>query len=142
MKVDGYVEDGDTVEVGTNVLTANLTPGHSRGCTSWSMTVRHDGPPYDVVFFCSASVAANSLVPEQYKGIVNDYRMTFDKTRDWKPDIPLAFHDQFFGLWEKRDAQLAGDHFAFVDRDSFPKFITDQEASFEKALAEQKAMAD
>jgi metallo-beta-lactamase class B len=30
------LEDGDTVRMGPIVLTAHITGGHTRGCTSWS----------------------------------------------------------------------------------------------------------
>ena len=39
VKVDRAVKDGDKVTLGGVTLTANATPGHSPGCTSWSWTV-------------------------------------------------------------------------------------------------------
>jgi metallo-beta-lactamase class B len=48
-KVDRVLHDGDTVSLGDSVLTAHLTPGHTRGCTTWTMKVQQDGKSYDVV---------------------------------------------------------------------------------------------
>src|SRR5580704_17791509 len=41
-KVDRVLHDGDEVRLGDVVLVAHLTPGHTKGCTTWTMKV-HDG---------------------------------------------------------------------------------------------------
>ena len=40
VKVDRVLHDGDRVELGGAVLVARLTAGHTRGCTTWTMTVK------------------------------------------------------------------------------------------------------
>lgn len=143
--VDGIVGDGETVRLGAVALTAHLTPGHTRGCTTWTMTAEEEGAAYEVLFFCSATVAANRLVHAekgpQYAGIVDDYRLTFDKTRGWRPDVFLANHPGVFRMEEKRARQKAGEALAFVDREGFPAMMTRLEADFERRLAEQRAAA-
>src|SRR5262245_21378528 len=39
-RVDHRVKDGDTIRVGPIALTAHVTGGHTRRCTSWSFAVR------------------------------------------------------------------------------------------------------
>jgi metallo-beta-lactamase class B len=142
VKVDRIIVDGETVSHGGVTLTAHITPGHTRGCTSWTMNSRQGGKTYEVLFFCSATVAANRLVnPPQYEGIVEDYRKTFDKIRDWKPDVFLANHPGFFGLAKKREKQKAGDALAFVDDQAFGKFITTIEGWFKDGLRKQTEAA-
>ena len=137
--VDRIIADGETLTLGNVSLTAQITPGHSRGCTSWTMPVVQGGETYQALFFCSATVAANRLVgPPQYEGIVDDYRTTFAKTRDWKPDIFLANHPEFAGFADKRARQQAGDPLAFVDREGFPAMRAKLEQAFEAALEKQK----
>ena len=51
--IDRVIRDGDTVSLGGVTLTAHLTPGHTRGCTTWTMTAQDGGRNYNVVFFCS-----------------------------------------------------------------------------------------
>lgn len=139
VKVDKIIADGEKVSLGGITLTARITPGHTRGCTSWMMDLTHEGKSLQTLFFCSATVAANRLVgPPQYDGIVADYRRTFALTRDWQPDILLANHPEFFGLQEKRAAPVAGDNNAFVDREAFPRLMSRLEKAFENALAKQK----
>ncbi|WP_337658789.1 subclass B3 metallo-beta-lactamase [Sphingorhabdus sp. Alg231-15] len=138
VKVDRIIADRETVSHGGVTLTAHITPGHSRGCTSWTMDVEQGGKAYEVLVFCSATVAANRLVdPPQYEGIVEDYRSTFDKTREWTPDVFLANHPGFFSMAKKRERQQAGDALAFVDDQHFGKFIARVEGWFKDALQKQ-----
>ena len=147
VKVDRTIGDNETLALGGVSLTAHLTPGHTKGCTSWTM--RTDGQfahAFDVLFFCSASVAANRLVaskagPPQYEGIVEDYRATFAKTRGWRPDIFLANHPVFFDMEKKRARQISGVEQAFVDPNGFHELMKKLETAFEKSLAEQTAAA-
>lgn len=143
IKVDRTIGDGEALSLGGVTLTAHLTPGHTRGCTSWTMNAANK----ETLFFCSATVAANRLVgsssgPPQYDGIAEDYRATFAKTKGWRPDIFLANHPFFFNMEEKRARQLAGEDEAFVDREGFPMMMKRLESAFEKALAEQSAKAE
>jgi metallo-beta-lactamase class B len=132
--VDRTIGDGGKLVLGGATLTAHLTPGHTKGCTSWTMR----SGAREVLFFCSASVAANRLVgPPQYEGIVADYRATFAKTKTWRPDIFLANHPGFFDMEARRARHKAGDENAFVDAEAFAAHIATMEAAFEKALAEQ-----
>lgn len=135
VKVDRTIRDSETVHVGNISLTATLTPGHTKGCTSWSMTAMEQNTPYEVLFFCGASVAGNSLVPAQYDGIVDDYRRTFEKTRDWRPDVLLVNHPFYFNMAKKRAEQIAGNPLAFVDPNEFSVLIQGFENDFKASLA-------
>jgi metallo-beta-lactamase class B len=142
VKVDKVLHDGDKVTLGGFSLTANLTAGHSRGCTSWGWTVQHEGNAREGLVFCSASVAANRITPPlQYPAIVEDYRATFVKAKKMKVDVFLAPHGEFFQLAAKRSLQKAqpdGPN-QFVTPGEFTKFILLQEQAFEKTLAERMA---
>lgn len=138
VKVDRTIGDNESLSLGGVSLTAHLTPGHTKGCTSWTMNAGGK----EALFFCSATVAANRLAgPPQYDGIVEDYRATFAKTKDWRPDIFLANHPGFFSMEEKRTRQLEGVEQAFVDPNGFQIMIEKLEAAFEKSLAEQTSKA-
>lgn len=138
VKVDETISDQGTVSLGGVTLTAHLTPGHTRGCTSWTLQVEEAGQTYEALIFCSASVAFNRLVdPPQYDGIVADYRRTFDLTRTWAPDVFLSNHPEFYGHDAKAARLDAGDPLAFVDPEGFPAFIAKTEAAFEAALIRQ-----
>lgn len=136
VKVDKALHDGDLVSLGNVTLKANLTPGHSRGCTSYSTTVHEQGRAYELVVFCSATVAGNRITPPlQYPGIVEDYRRTFAKTKAMHVDVFLAPHGEFFDLKGKLAKRGTGGPNPFIDASEFPVFMTKLENDFEKTLA-------
>ncbi|HPI46859.1 MAG TPA: subclass B3 metallo-beta-lactamase [Hyphomonadaceae bacterium] len=143
VKVDRVLKDGDKVVLDGIELTANLTPGHSKGCTSWGAKTTEGGKTYDVLVFCSATVAANRITPPlQYAGIVEDYRATFAKVKAMKADIPLAPHPEFFGLLEKNTkAQTEKSQAPFVDPAALGTLIEKLESDFERTLKERIAKA-
>ena len=141
VKVDRVIGDGESVVLGGVQLTAVLTPGHSAGCTSYSMTVHDKGVAHQVLFFCSASVAANRLAPDpQYPGIVQDYRRTFAKLKAIKADILLAPHAEFFDLAARR-ARLGAPTNPFIDPAALPRLTAAMEAEFNRQLAIQTKAA-
>lgn len=138
--VDQIVGDDDLLTLGGVTLTAHMTPGHTAGCTSWSMRVTGvDGAPHTAFFHCSSTVAGQSLAPEAYPGMVSAYRETFERVRALQADVFLANHDNFFDLHAKRARQLAGDANAFVDPGGLQSFNTRMERAFEEELARQTA---
>ena len=117
---DGIVADGDTVALGGVVLTAHLTPGHTRGATTWTMDVADDGRNYHVVFFSSASINAGTSLRQHpaYPEIVADFETTFARLKALPCDIFLAPHGLQFGLADK---------FARLDRGEKPNPLVDPE---------------
>lgn len=143
VKVDLAIQDGYQLKLGGRTLTAHLTPGHSRGCTSWGFEARDGGKTYQGLVFCSATVAANRLVaPPQYEGIVADYRSTFDKVARMKTDIFLAPHVEFFDLPGKR-AKLAANTRPnpFINPTELGAFIARLKTAFEVELNHQQEEA-
>lgn len=142
IRVDRVVGDGETLTLGGVTLTAHVTPGHTPGCTSWSMdVVGADGAPHRAFFHCSATVAGQSLVPPAYPAIVEDFRATFERVRGIEADVVLANHPGFIDLKERRARQIAGDADAFVDADALQTFNTRLERAFEAELARQTQAA-
>ncbi len=140
VKVDKTLVDGETVSIGGNTLKANLTPGHTKGCTSWTTTVKDGGKSYRVIFFCSGSVAANRLAPNpQYPGIVADYQKTFVKLGKMQADIFLAPHPEQMNLAAKKAAIGPGKPNPFVDPSELGKTTARLEADFKVQLAKQQA---
>src|SRR5215813_12125977 len=74
-KVDRVLHDGDEVKLGDAVLTAHLTPGHTKGCTTWTMKVKDGSKTRDVVIVGSPNVNPGYKLVDntQYPGIAEDY---------------------------------------------------------------------
>jgi metallo-beta-lactamase class B len=140
VKVDRIVKDGEVVDVGGVRFTAHLTPGHTKGCTTWTWPVKdRDGATHTAIDFCSASVAANSLAPEQYPGMVADYQRTFRIASSIPGDLFLAPHNEQFGMTAKRARLGQGGPNPFIDRAGYDRLIASQKAAFESALAQARA---
>ena len=145
VKVDRVLKDGDTVRLGSAVLTANVTPGHTAGCTTWTFPVTVDGVLRQALIYCSTSVAANRLVSKargpQYPGIVENYRKTFARLKTMKADIFLAPHAEQFDLAEKRAKLAAGGPNPFIDPGELARAVAQSEVDFNRDLARQEAAA-
>lgn len=139
---DRILADGQKVSIGDVTLTAHLTPGHTKGCTTWTWPVKDkDGSAHTAIDFCSASVAANSLVPEQYPGEVADYRRTFRVGPSIAGDLFLAPHGEQFGMKAKRARLGQPGPNPFLDRAGYERLLASQKADFEKQLAAAQAKA-
>jgi metallo-beta-lactamase class B len=134
VRVDRIIADGETLTLGGVTLTAHLTPGHTPGCTSWSLDVRDAGAPHRAFITCSETVAGQRLVPESYPGMVQDYRTTFARVRELEADVFLGSHGVFFDLQGKRARQIAGDADAFVDPEGLQRYNDVMEAAFNAEL--------
>jgi metallo-beta-lactamase class B len=136
IKVDHVVRDGEPIRLGDVTLTAHLTPGHTPGCTSWSMTVRDRGRPLKVLFLCSITVAGNILVGNAaYPQIASDYRATFRKLAAMQADIVLPSHPDIADVIEREARREAGEKDAFIDPQALPSIVAFLSAAFENALA-------
>jgi metallo-beta-lactamase class B len=143
VKVDRTVGDGDTVTLGNITITAHATPGHTPGCTTWTMNVREGNEDHTAVFFCSATVALNTLVGNPtYPGIVDDYRKTFERVGDIKGDVFLAPHPEMYDMPGKRARMAQGAGNPFVNAKDFPAYIETLKKDFEASLAKQTAAAN
>jgi metallo-beta-lactamase class B len=151
--VKRILADGDKVVLGGTSLTAVRTPGHTKGCTTWTMKVKQGGRPRDVVIVCSPNVNPTyRLVDDKaaghasdvkdayyYPEIVSDYETSF---RIWKAlpcDIFLGAHGNYYGLEAKYQRFIQGDEQAFVDPAGYKAYIAEREGAFRKKLTEQKA---
>ncbi len=140
--VDSVIADRGTVTLGGVTLTANITAGHTAGCTSWTLPVLADGARHTAIFFCSASVAANRLAPRpQYPEIVDDYRRTFARLRTIDADVFFAAHTELFDLQGKRARMAPDQPNPFVDPGALSRVTAEYEAAFAKELARQQGAA-
>src|SRR5436305_9690520 len=74
-KVDRVLHDGDEVKLDATVLVAHLTPGHTKGCTTWTMKVAENGKTYNVVIIGSPNVNPGYKLVDNstYPQIAADY---------------------------------------------------------------------
>lgn len=140
VKPDGQLQDGVPVTLGGVSMTPHFTPGHTKGCTTWTMTVRDRGQARHVVFACSLSTPGYQVVNNpKYPEMVKDYRASMAKMRVLPCDIFLAAHPQQFGMAAKLVALKAHPDGAnpFVDPAGYRAYIDEAEADLNNKVAVQ-----
>lgn len=121
---DALVEDQQTIRLGNVAITAHITPGHTKGCTTWAMEVAEEGAMQDVVFLCSVSAPGYQLVDnEKYPEIMDDYRQSFARLDKLDADVFLANHGSMFGLTEKLAKLREGAANPFIDESAMDEFL-------------------
>ena len=142
-KVDRVLHDGDEVRLGETVLVAHLTPGHTKGCTTWTMRVAEGGKTYDVVIIGSPNINPGyKLVHNRdYPQIAADYERMWGVLKSLPCDIFLGAHGGYFGLEEKY-ALLKDRANPFIDPGGYKKFVREKEQNFRTELAKQKLASE
>jgi metallo-beta-lactamase class B len=137
---DKIVHDGESIQFDNQIMIAHLTPGHTKGCTTWTTKIRDGNKVYDVVFVGSQSALDYKFVgQESYPGITNDFEKSFVLLNHLPCDIFLASHGSFFHFVEKHERLLRGDANAFIDPDGYKIYLRNSEQDFRNKLTAQKA---
>jgi len=140
-KVDRVLHDGDVVKLGNAALVAHLTPGHTKGCATWTMKVVEKGRKYDVVIVGSPNVNEGyKLVGNaKYPKIAKDYERTFRVLKSLPCDYFLGAHGSYYDMLSKVARIKPGTASPFIDPDGYKKYVTEREQAFRKELAKQKS---
>lgn len=137
-RIDHQFEDGATIRLGPIRLTAHVTAGHTRGCTSWSFPVQDADRELLAVSICSLKLFPFVSIeePEAYPGIRADYERSFAALRELPADIFLASHPNWFDMRRKRRESAVAENSVdpFIDRSGYLTFIDQAEASFRERL--------
>jgi metallo-beta-lactamase class B len=138
--VDRVLHDGDTVELGGSKLVAHLTPGHTKGCTTWTIQVRDGVRTLSAVIVGSPNVNPGYILVgnKNYPGIADDYVKTFVTLKSLPCDLFLGAHGAYFGMNAKYDRMKAGAANPFIDPDGYKAYIAEREATFRKEWDRQK----
>jgi metallo-beta-lactamase class B len=138
--VDQVLHDGDTVELGGSKLVAHLTPGHTKGCTTWTMQVRDGGRTLNAVIVGSPNVNPGYILVgnKNYPGIADDYVKTFTVLKSLPCDLFLGAHGAYFGMKAKYEKMKAGGANPFIDPDGYKAYVAERESTFRKEWARQQ----
>jgi metallo-beta-lactamase class B len=142
-KVDRVLHDGDQVKLGDTVLVAHLTPGHTKGCTTWTMKVNDSGRTYNAVIVGSPNVNPGYKLVNNaaYPAIASDYARMFTVLKSLPADFFLGAHGSYFGMEAKYARMKPGAPNPFIDPDGYKKFVVQREQAFRAELAKQKAVS-
>jgi metallo-beta-lactamase class B len=140
IKVDRLIADGEQVRLGGTALTAHVTPGHTKGCTTWSMPLTVDGRTRQALFICSLTILPGyRLVGDpNYPQMGEDFARTYKAMHALPCEVFLASHGSFYGLIAKREAMLKQPSpNPFVDPQGCAAYIAKSEAFFHRTQDEQ-----
>ena len=139
-KVDRVLRDGDEVRLGDTVLVAHLTPGHTKGCTTWTMKIAEGGETYNVVIIGSPNVNPGyKLVDNKaYPQIAEDYERMWRVLKSLPCDIFLGAHGSYFRMTDKYARMKTGEANPFIDPAGYKNYIAAKEQEFRAELAKQK----
>jgi len=138
--VDHVVRDGEELKLGGVTLVAHLTPGHSIGCTTWTMKVSDKGRQYDVVFVGGTTINPGiRLVKDPtWPGIASQYEKTFQTLRALHCDVFLGAHGGYYGMREKMK-RMGGEQNPFIDPEGYKRFVDQAEKTFQAQVASERA---
>ena len=138
--VDRTLHDGDTVELGGVKLTAHLTPGHTKGCTTWTMQVRDGARTLNAVIVGSPNVNPGYILVgnKSYPQIAQDYVKTFAVLKSLPCDLFLGAHGAYFNLKSKYEKMKAGASNPFIDPEGYTAYVMERETTFRKEWKRQQ----
>jgi metallo-beta-lactamase class B len=136
-KVDRRLKDGDEVKLGGSTLIANLTPGHTRGCTTWTMKV--DG--LHAVIIGSPNVNPGYILVgnKDYPTIATDYEKTFRFLKAQPVDLFLGAHGGYYDMNAKHLRLGTSSSNPFIDPEGYHRYVADRETAFLTELAKQQS---
>jgi metallo-beta-lactamase class B len=145
LKVDRVLHDGDQVRLGSTVLVAHKTPGHTRGCTTWTMRAMIGGQPRDVVIVGSWNVNTGYRLvdqpgkPASYPGIAADYEHSFVVWKSLPCDVFLGAHGQYFDMLGKLERAKAGaGESVWIDPEGYKAALIERQQAFATELKKQQ----
>jgi metallo-beta-lactamase class B len=145
VKAGRIIRDGEALKLANVTLTAHLTPGHTKGATSWTMNVDDAGKIRPVIFFSSLSIVGGTRLLREpaYPGIVADYRATLATLKSLPCEIWFAPHGGQFAMAEKFARVDRGETQPnpFIDPTGWKALLATTEKSFLEQLAAETRAA-
>jgi metallo-beta-lactamase class B len=136
--IDRVLKDGEQITLGGTTLTAHLTPGHTRGCTTWTTRVQEGGRSYDVLIACGGLQEGAQLVNNKaYPEIAEDFALSIKKFKSLQADVFLGAHSWFFDLAGKYQ-KLGGATNPYVDPAGYKNWVAAMEKNYNTSIEQQK----
>lgn len=141
-KVDRVLKDREEVKLGGTTLTARLTPGHTRGCTTWAWNVADGDKKLAVVVIGSPNVNPGYRLVENkdYPEIARNFTTTFEVLKGLPCDIFLGAHGEYYGMLTKYDRLKGAEKNPFIDPEGYRAYVELKEKAFQKTLREQQEL--
>jgi metallo-beta-lactamase class B len=132
---DRILKDGEQVSLGGTTLTAHLTPGHTRGCTTWATRIADGGRNYNVLIVCAGLQEGAQLVNNRnYPEIAEDFARSIKTYKSLPADVFLGAHSWFFDLAGKHKRLGSGTN-PYIDPAGYKAWVDNMEKNYNATLA-------
>jgi metallo-beta-lactamase class B len=140
-KVDRVLHDRDRVSLGDVSLIARKTAGHTKGCTTWTMSLPDSGKLNIAVIVGSPNVnpGYNLIHDPKYPQMAADYAAGFRTLKSLPCDLFLGAHGGYFDLLAKYPELKTASTNPFLDPTGYQSYVVERQQAFEKELAKQRA---
>jgi metallo-beta-lactamase class B len=140
-KVDRVLHDSDQVKLGDVVLVAHRTPGHTKGCTTWTMKLTEGGHVHNVVIVGSPNVNPGYKLVNNptYPTMAQDFESTFRTLKSLPCDVFLGAHGGYYEMQAKLARIGEGKENPFIDPAGYKAYVEDRENAFKAELARQSS---
>ena len=141
--MDRTIKDGETVVLGGTTLTARLTPGHTRGCTTWTTPVQEGGKTLNVGIACGGLQEDARLVGNKnYPEIADDFAKSIKIYKTLPVDVFLASHAWFYDPAGKyARLQKSANPNPYIDAAGYKAWVANMEKNWNSLMAEQSKAA-
>jgi metallo-beta-lactamase class B len=141
-RLDRVLKDGEKISLGGTTLIARKTPGHTRGCTTWTWQVADGDRKLNAVVIGSPNVNPGYQLVDnkEYPEIADDFANTFKVLKELPCDLFLGAHGAYYGMIAKYDrlkSPKPGDENPFIDPKGYRKYVELKEKEFRTILEEQ-----
>ena len=142
-KVDRRLKDGEEIRLGSNVLIAKRTGGHTKGCTTWCLEVEENGRSLRAVIIGSPNVNPGYVLVNNagYPQIAADYQQTFQTLKSLPVDLFLGAHGGYYDLTRKHARLKQSSSNPFIDPEGYLAYVAEREQTFLAELERQKAQS-
>jgi metallo-beta-lactamase class B len=142
VQVDETIRDRHAVRLGEINMTPVLTPGHTRGCTTWTTKAQENGHIYDVVFLCGLTILPETqfVGNKKYPNIAADFRKSYEILKNLTCDVLLGAHGSYFHLEEKvveRNAKK--DNNPFINPAELRDYVEEKEREFAESTTKTQS---
>lgn len=141
--LDRILKDGDQVTLGGTTLVAHLTPGHTKGCTTWTMKAQDGGRAYDVVIIGSMGVNPGFRLVNNPNNptIADEYMQGFRVLRSLPADVPLGSHPGMYNMAQKHARLGQSGPSPYIDPQGYKAELDLVEGVFKSVLEDQRKAA-
>jgi len=133
---DRLLKDGEIITIGTTAIKILHHPGHTKGASSFLITVQDESRPWTVLVANMPSILTQTRISgmPSYPEVGRDYKYTLEAMKNIDFDIWVASHASQFKLHEKRKPGDPYNPAIFSDRPLYEASINSLKGEYDRRI--------